>query len=94
MNRDELIKQAEVWYRKQDYSPDFPLFKIMADFVLSEIPAIHKAAVAEFLVRVRKLEPLLYKAAFEEADKVEWDYFEEAIKQVYAEMFGGDGNDA
>jgi hypothetical protein len=32
--RDAVIKQAGEWYRGQDYSPEYPLRKIMADFAI------------------------------------------------------------
>lgn len=37
MNRDNLIAEAKKWYGSRNYAPEYPLYKIMADFALSQI---------------------------------------------------------
>ena len=37
--RDAVVKAAKNWYQAKDWSPEYPLFKIMADFALSQMSA-------------------------------------------------------
>lgn len=54
-DKDVLIAQAKEWYSKQDYSPEYPLFKIMADFALNNT-ADQSRVIEVILNRIEELE--------------------------------------
>lgn len=82
MDREKIIKAARLRYKATGcIKPG--CYGCAAEFAIEQ----SKPIIDDFLARVRALEPLLYQAEFEKAETVEWDYFEEAIQQVYAEMF-------